>query len=162
MVSNAGRAVSKGFELGLKARPCTGFFLYANYGFADARFKGNSSGELDYMNNHIPFAPQSTLSVGGSMSYDFKKKTILDRITLDTNFTGIGNIYWSEANDKSQGFYGVLNAHLALEKNIFKLEFWAKNILDRDYNTFLFDSFGSDFAQKGKPARFGASLKVSL
>ncbi len=171
MVSNAGKAVSKGFELGLKARPCNGFYLYANYGFADARFKdyeieqsdraGNKT-TISYNDNHIPFAPGSTFSVGGSLSYDFKKKTILDRLTLDTNFAGIGKVYWTEDNSLSQGFYGTLNAHLALEKSIFTIEFWSKNILDRDYDTFLFESLGDHFAQKGKPARWGASLKISL
>ncbi|MDH6310714.1 iron complex outermembrane receptor protein [Dysgonomonas sp. PFB1-18] len=168
MVSNAGKAVSKGFEVGLKARPCNGFYLYANYGFADARFKDylvkDGEGDIveNYTNNHIPFAPGFTFSVGGSISYDFKHKTILDRFTFDTNFSGVGKIYWAEDNEMSQGFYGTLNAHLALEKSIFTLEFWGKNILDRDYNAFLFESMGSYYAQKSKPARWGASLKIKL
>lgn len=171
MVSNAGKAASKGFELGLKVRPCSGFYLYANYGLADARFKdyeieqtdraGNKT-TVSYKNNRIPFAPGSTFSVGGSISYDFKKKTILDRLTLDTNFAGVGKVYWTEDNSLSQGFYGTLNTHLALEKSIFTIEFWGKNILDRDYDTFLFESLGDHFAQKGKPARWGASLKINL
>ncbi|MFT4223734.1 TonB-dependent receptor [Dysgonomonas sp.] len=171
MVSNAGKAVSKGFELGLKVRPCNGFYLYANYGLADARFKdyrieqtdraGNNT-TISYKNNHIPFAPGSTFSVGGSISYDFKKKTILDRLTLDTNFAGIGKVYWTEDNSLSQGFYGTLNAHLAFEKSVFTIELWGKNILDRDYDTFLFESLGDHFAQKGKPARWGASLKINF
>lgn len=171
MVSNAGKAVSKGFELGLKTRPCNGFYLYANYGFADARFKdyeiqktdsrGNKT-EISYTNNHIPFAPSSTFSVGGSISYNLKHNAILDRITFDSNFAGIGKVYWAEDNAMSQGFYGTLNAHLALDKNMFTLEVWGKNILDRDYNTFLFESMGDYFAQKGKPMRWGASLKIKL
>ncbi len=168
MVSNAGKAVSKGFEVGLKARPCNGFYLYANYGFADARFKDylakDGDGKIvnNYTDNHIPFAPGSTFSVGGSISYDFKHKTILDRFTFDTNFAGIGKTYWAEDNEMSQGFYGTLNAHLALEKSIFTLEFWGKNILDRDYDAFLFEFMGSYYAQKSKPARWGASLKIKL
>lgn len=171
MVSNAGKAVSKGFELGLKARPCNGFYLYANYGLADARFKDYEIEQTDrvgnktivsYENNHIPFAPGSTFSLGGSVSYNFKKKTILDRLTLDTNFAGVGKVYWTEDNSLSQGFYGTLNAHLALAKSIFTIEFWGKNILDRDYNTFLFESLSDHFAQRGKPARWGASLKINL
>lgn len=168
MVSNAGKAESKGFEIGLKARPCKGFYLYANYGLADATFKDNkvrnSAGEVvkDYTGNHIPFAPGSTFSIGGSISYDFKQNTLLDRITFDTNFAGIGKTYWAEDNVMSQGFYGTLNANLTLEKNIFSLEFWGKNILDRDYNTFLFGSDSKYFAQKGKPMRWGASLIIKL
>lgn len=168
MVSNAGKAESKGFEIGLKARPCKGFYLYANYGLADATFKDykvkNNDGEIvnDYTGNHIPFAPGSTFSIGGSISCDVKNSPVLDRFTFDTNFAGIGKTYWAEDNEMSQGFYGTLNAHLALEKNIFTLEIWGKNILDRDYNTFLFESDSKYFAQKGKPMRWGASLIIKL
>lgn len=168
MVSNAGKAESKGLEVGIKARPCNGFYLYASYGLADATFKDykvrDKEGTVihDYTGNHIPFAPSSTFSIGGSISYDFKHNTILDKITFDTNFAGVGKVYWAEDNNMSQGFYGTLNAHLALDKNIFTLEVWGKNILDRDYNTFLFESMGDYFAQKGKPMRWGASLKIAL
>ncbi|MBD8387979.1 TonB-dependent receptor [Dysgonomonas sp. BGC7] len=168
MISNAGKAVSKGFELGLKARPCSGFYLYANYGYADARFKDyqtsatNDKDAVNYTNNHIPFAPESTFSVGGSISANFKKKLIIDRFTFDTNYAGIGRVFWAENNEMSQGFYGTLNASLSLEKNIFELEFWGKNILDRDYNAFLFESMSNYYVQKGKPMRWGASLKIKL
>lgn len=168
MINNAGKAESKGFEVGLKVRPCKGFYLYANYGFVDATFKDyaerDSDGKIinDYTGNHIPFAPGSTFSVGGSITYDLKKNTILDRLTFDTNFAGIGKTYWAENNEMAQGFYGTLNAHLALDKDIFTLEFWGKNILDRDYDTFLFESDSKYFAQKGKPMRWGASFKIRL
>ncbi|MDU1891952.1 MAG: TonB-dependent receptor [Dysgonomonas sp.] len=168
LVSNAGKAISKGFEVGLKTRPCNGFYLYTNYGFADAEFKDNKIRDKDggiindYTGNQIPFAPRYTFSIGGSISYDLKNSKILDRVTFDTNFAGIGKVYWAEDNMMSQGFYGTLNAHLALDKNIFTLEVWGKNILDRDYNTFLFESMGDYFAQKGKPMRWGASLKIKL
>lgn len=173
-ITNAGDATSKGFELGLKARPCKGFFLYANYGFTDARFKNYITQtkiriegkekviDLDYSGNRIPFAPRSTFSVGGSITYDLKNNTILDRLTLDTNFAGAGRIYWAEDNVMSQGFYGTLNSRLALEKNMFTLEFWGQNILDRTYNAFVFESMGTYFGQQGNPARWGASLKIKL
>lgn len=167
MVTNAGKAESKGFEVGLKFRPCNGFYLYGNYGLADATFKDyvvdNSNKEKDdYTGNHIPYAPGSTFSVGGSITYDFKNKTIFDRFTLDANFAGVGKTYWFEDNSKLQGFYGTLNAHAALDKGVFTIELWGKNILDRDYYTFLFESGSKYYGQLGKPARFGASLKIRL
>ncbi|WP_108823003.1 TonB-dependent receptor [Dysgonomonas sp. Marseille-P4361] len=163
-VSNAGEAVSKGFELGLKARPCKGFYLYGSYGLVDAVFKNyvDETAKKDYTGNHIPFAPSSTFSVGGSISYDLKKNPVLDRFTFDANYIGVGDIYWKEDNLMKQGFYGTLNARLALEKSIFTLEFFGKNILDRDYHTFLFDSDNKYFGQKGKPMRWGAALKIEL
>jgi outer membrane receptor protein involved in Fe transport len=158
MTANAGKAVSKGFELGLKARPCTGFYLYANYGFSDARFKSREYN----MNRYISFAPRSTLSSGANMSYGFKRSSLLDRVVLDVNFAGAGTIYWTESNDKSQGFYGTTNARLSFEKNLLSLECWGKNIFDRDYQAFYFESMGNSFIQKGKPAQWGITLRLKI
>jgi outer membrane receptor protein involved in Fe transport len=158
MTDNAGKAVSKGVELGLKARPCSGFYLYANYGFADAKFKSH---EYNF-NKYVSFAPRSTMSVGGNISYNFKKKTILDRVTFDANFAGAGKIYWTEDNAQSQGFYGTTNARLLFEKNIFGLEFWGKNIFDRNYDAFYFESMGNSFVQKGRPVQIGATLRLKM
>lgn len=162
ITTNAGKAVSKGFELGMKMKPCNGFYLYANYGLADARFKDYKDKDKDYFNKFISFAPRQTASFGGNVSYEFKRKTILDRIMLDANFSGAGHIYWTENNDKGQPFYGTLNARLAIEKGAFGVEFWGKNILDRDYQSFYFELMGKSFIQKGNPAQWGATLRVKL
>ena len=167
MVANAGKAVSKGFEVGLKARPCNGFYLYSNYGFSDARFKDYTTEDkegntLDYSDNYIPFAPRYTLSIGGNVSYDLKRCPFIDRMVLDANFTQIGRVYWSEENNMHEGSYHTVDARLAFEKSLITLEFWGKNIFDKDYNSFLFESSGNHFAQKGKPARWGASLKMQF
>ncbi|MDR1810180.1 MAG: TonB-dependent receptor [Prevotella sp.] len=158
MTDNAGKAVSKGFELGLKARPCSGFYLYANYGFSDAKFKSH---EYNF-NKYISFAPRTTLSFGGNVSYNFKRNTLLDRIVFDANFAGAGRIYWTEDNAQSQGFYGTANARLSFEKSIFGIELWGKNIFDRDYQAFYFESMGNSFIQKGKPAQWGATLRMKI
>lgn len=162
ITTNAGKAVSQGVELGMKLRPCNGFFLYANYGFADARFKDYKDDKGNYFNNHIPFAPKQTLSFGGTISYNFRNTNLLDRITFDSYFSGAGKIYWTEVNDKGQSFYGTVNARMAVEKGPFELEFWGKNIFDREYNAFYFELMNNSFIQKGKPSRWGATLRVKL
>ncbi len=158
MTTNAGKAVSKGFELGLKARPCTGFFLYANYGFADAKFKSKEY----YMNKYISFAPRSTVSLGTNISYNLRRCPAIDRIVFDVNYTGVGKIYWTETNDKSQSYYANVNARIGFEKNIFGIEFWGKNIFDKDYQAFYFESMGNSFVQKGKPAQWGATVRMRM
>lgn len=162
ITTNAGKAVSKGFEIGLKARPCNGFYLYANYGFSDAKFKDYKDDQNDYTNSYIPFAPRQTVSLGGNVSYNFKNKTILDCITFDANFSGVGKIYWNESNLQQQSFYGTVNARLAIEKGIFSLEFWGRNIFDRKYDAFYFELMGNSFVQQGKPDQWGATLRVRL
>ncbi len=171
IVANGGKARSRGFELGMKARPCEGFYLYANYGFVDAKFReyitdgldeNGKKVNVDYSDNRIPFAPRSTFSVGGNVSYDVKRCPVVDRISLDMNYSGVGEVYWNEANSMSQGYYGTFNATLGLEKGAFSLNVWGKNIFDREYNTFVFESGKQYFGQLGKPARWGASLTVKL
>lgn len=170
-IANGGKAASKGFELGVKARPCTGVFLYANYGFSDAKLRDYETVEkgddgawtnVNYSNNYIPFAPRSTYSFGGNISYDVKSCSLIDKAILDVNYAGVGKIYWNEANSLSQGSYGTLNAQISFEKSIFTLEFWGKNLLDRKYDTFLFKAANGLFAQQNKPARWGTSIKIRL
>lgn len=160
ITTNAGKAVSKGLELGLKMKPCNGFYLYANYGFSDARFKDYKDGDKDYFNKHIPFAPQQTVSFGGNVVYKFKRCPFLDQFEFDANFSGAGRIYWNEANTQSQSFYGTTNAKAVFEKGIFGFEAWGKNILNRDYRSFYFTSMGRSFVQKGNPSQWGGTIRL--
>lgn len=180
MVTNAGKAKSMGGELSLKVRPCSGFFLYANYGYADAEFrnhkfddpdaKPNEDGEIpqiDYSGNRIPFAPRSTFSLGAVVDINLKNKNLfLDEIAIDNSFNALGSIYWNESNTMKQNFYGTWNAKIEFTKGPATLEFWGKNILDRRYKAFVFDSGKGDdiryYGQKGLPAEFGAALRVSF
>ena len=77
-------------------------------------------------------------------------------------YTGLGKIYWNEANDIAQNFYSLVNAKIGVTKGVFGLDIWAKNLFDTRYNAFYFDSSGSKFFQIGRPVEFGATLKVEL
>lgn len=162
IIANGGKAISKGFELELKARPCSGFFLYSSYGFADAKLKSYVTDGGDYSNNYIPFAPRYTFTVGGNIAYETKRCSFIDKVILDLNFVGAGKMYWNEANTNYQGFYGVANLQLGFQKDIFGFDIWGKNILDRSYNTFVFESMDKFYGQAAKPARWGASFKITL
>lgn len=177
MIVNGGKAKSLGGELSVKVRPCNGFFLYVNYGYADAKFRDYKTKELvnsttegeevDYSGNHIPFAPRSTFSIGGIVDIDLDgKNCFVDKITIDNNFNALGSIYWNESNTLKQDFYGTWNAKIEFTKGPATLEFWGKNILDRSYNAFVFDSGRGEnnrlYGQKGLPAEFGTALRVSF
>lgn len=181
LITNGGRADSKGAELSLKFRPCTGFFVYGNYGFADAKFKdyktsvkefNSTTGkeeiiDVDYSGNYIPFAPRATYSFGMTAEFDIKNKDLfIDNLSIDTNYNGIGKIRWNESNTKSQNFYGFWNAKIQFMKNNFGLELWGKNMLNRKYNTFVFDSGTKEnlqyYGQRGLPSEFGVSMKWNM
>ena len=67
-------------------------------------------------------------------------------------------LFRSEENDVSQKFYGTLNANLSLKKGKAYMDIWGRNLYNKDYATFYFESMGNGFMQKGAPIHFGLSL----
>ncbi len=169
MITNAGEVTSKGMEVSLQTYLGKGFSLDVNYGYANATFEnytdsvkvGNSVEEVDYKGNFVPYAPQNTLCLNGTYTHLFNN-AFIDHITANVQYMGTGKIYWDEANSLFQQFYHTVNAKVGLVKNNFELEIWGKNLLNTDYNTFYFESFGNRFFQKGKPLQCGVTLKVEL
>lgn len=169
MITNAGEVTSKGIEFSLQTNLGKGFGLDINYGYAHATFEnytdsvkvGNSVEEVDYKGNFVPYAPQNTLCLNGTYTHLFNN-VFIDHITANVQYMGTGKIYWDEANSLYQQFYHTVNAKVGLVKNNFELEIWGKNLLNTNYNTFYFESFGDRFFQKGKPLQCGVTLKVEL
>ncbi|MDO5665097.1 MAG: TonB-dependent receptor [Bacteroidia bacterium] len=174
-ITNAGKSESKGVELSMRYNPTDNFTLFAEYGFADAKFKNyqtekienGKTVQVDYSGNYIPFAPQHTFSIGASYVYNFKRGLFIDRLIANIQYTGAGKIYWTEDNSVYQPFYGLTNASLTVEKNSFALELWGKNIFDKKYNSFYFrasDMTGKEnaYLQRGYPVRFGATVRYTI
>jgi outer membrane receptor protein involved in Fe transport len=174
VVTNAGKSSSKGFELSLKYNPMDNLSLFADYGFADARFRDyDISEEEDYSGNHIPFAPRHTVSLGASYVHHFGYGSFIDRLVGNIQYAGAGRIYWTESNEDYEGnelyqpFYGVTNTSLSAEKGAFSLELWAKNIFSTKFNSFYFEA--SDMAgevnpivQRSNPTLFGTTLRYTF
>ncbi|MDR0333472.1 MAG: TonB-dependent receptor [Dysgonamonadaceae bacterium] len=174
IITNAGKSTSQGVELGLRYAPASNFSLFGEYGFANARFdKYETTGaddegkpiKIDYSGNHIPFAPQHTLSVGANYIHRFARGAFIDRFIGNLSYNGIGKIYWTESNNVYQPFYGITSASIAAEKGIFGLELWTKNLFNTQYNAFFVEV--SDMAgkvnpivQRGIPTRVGATLRM--
>ncbi|MDR2815084.1 MAG: TonB-dependent receptor [Proteiniphilum sp.] len=174
-IANAGKSESKGFELSLKYVPVDNVSLYADYGFADARFVNYKIMEADYSGNHVPFAPQHTLSLGAGYVCRLPYGSFIDRLTGNIQYRGIGKIYWTESNRDYykkgklyQPFYGITNAGLSAEKGAFGLECWVENLFNTKYNSFLFEATDmttgetSAFVQRGYSTRFGATLRYAF
>ena len=174
VITNAGQVVSKGIELSFDANLGGGFSAGFNYGYASATFfnytdtlktynplngKAIYTG-VDYKGKYVPYAPQNTVSFIGTYEHLFKH-SIIDRLLATVQYTGIGKIYWNEANTVSQDFYSLVNAKVGATKGAFGLELWAKNLFNTEYNAFYFSSGGS-FGQSGRPMQLGATLKVEF
>ena len=158
---NAARSESYGTELSL-----TGFYenfsVNLAYGYAHATFREykEETGDkvTDFKGKFVPFAPRHTFSASTAQRIDFER--VIDRLTIGLQYIGAGKIYFTEANDISQAYYGLVNADVTAEKGIFSLSLWAKNITDTRYNLFAFYSLNEVFAQQGTPAQVGITARV--
>ena len=164
---NAGKSHSYGAEASLRAALTTAFTVNASYGYTYATFKEYATNvkvdgetkEISYNGNYVPFVPKHTLSLGGQYIFRINPGHWLDRIQVNANYTGAGRIYWTEQNDVSQSFYGILNGRLSLQKGNGQIDFWVRNVLDKDYAAFYFESMGNGFMQKGRPIQAGIELR---
>ena len=157
MLANVGKAVNKGFEIGLNAKLLTGLYTGINYGYTHAMFKDYSDEKTDYSGKYLPYVPQQTLSIYGSFTKKFHNQWI-DQFNCYAQYNGSGKIYWTENNDIAQQFYGLLNLKAGVSKGICSLHIWTKNALDKRYNAFYFESMGNAFLQQGKPFTIGVDL----
>ena len=167
IITNAGRSTSKGVELGLRYSPTNNLSLHGEYGFANARFRRNDVGDEDFSGNRIPFAPQHTLSVGVNYVHRFVHGAFIDRLVGNVRYTGVGRIYWNEANSVYQPFYGVTNASIAAERGGFGLELWGQNIFNTTYNAFFVEvaDMGGNvnpLVQRSRPTRVGVTLRMMI
>ena len=157
MMSNAGKSRSKGAEVSMTWRVVDGLSLVGNYGYTNAKFVEFSDGVNDYAGNYLPYAPQHTASAGVSYRWAINRK-MLDALSINCSWQGMGKIYWNEANSLSQDFYSQLNASVELQKGPVSLSLWGRNLTNTDFYTFYFKSIGNSFYNHGKPCRVGITL----
>ncbi len=156
---NAGRSRSWGVEASLGANPVKNLDLRFDWGFTRAEFTEYFQSEsADYSGNKIPFVPEHTLSAAAS--YTVNCRRVLDRIVLSAQYNGQGAIYWDDDNKVRQPFYGLLDARVSFQRGIAQVDIWGRNITGTDYMSYYFEALGNHFAQRGKPARFGADLTL--
>ena len=149
---NAGESESFGMELSCSV----GEYLSVAYGYTQAKFNDYDDGTSNFTGNYVPFVPQHTLNVRAGYPVEWGRV----RMTLGADYTAAGRIYWTEANNASQDFYGTLGAHVAFDFRHIGINIWGRNLTDKDYDTFYFESLGHGLAQHGKPRQFGVDVMV--
>jgi outer membrane receptor protein involved in Fe transport len=162
-LENAGRSFNKGVELTLKTIPFCGYVTTISYGYTHAQFKSYvENEETNYNGNFLPYAPQHTVSVRFSKSYQLQNTDVLDRIRVSVLYTGNGKTYWDLDNEMSQKYYGLFNAKVSFIKDKFALNFYRKNVFNTQYVTYAYQAFGNPYVQLGRPSYFGASLTYNF
>ncbi len=177
--SNAGKSRSYGGEVSLLWNPVYGLDIVADYGYTDARFTRNLTQvsvvkdgkrvleDRDFKDKYVPFAPKHTLHLAASYGIDLSQNS---KLSFGVDYTGIGKIYFTEANDVSQNFYGLLGGRVTFSTGKKKssrsgyagleVSIWCSNILDKDYALFYFDSGNAGFMQRGRPSQAGVDLRL--
>ena len=159
-MANAGHSGSAGVEAQLSYK-IKGFSASASCGYTDARFIRYNDGQSDCSGNHIPYSPSNTMNIRAGYAFIFPSD-IVRSLTLSADLSGIGRIWWDEANILSQPFYLQIGADIQLSFKWFDLFFRGDNLTGSDFNVFYFKSVGNAFFQTGKPARFMAGISVEI
>lgn len=167
MTVNAGKSLSYGGETNIRVIITNALSLTASYGYTHATFTdyiGNEKNqrqevvEVDYKDKFVPMVPQNTFCLGGQYALKFKNKTFKNLI-FDAQYSGASRIYWTERNDFSQPFYGIVNAKVSTTIKNIQLDLWGRNLLNKSYNTFGFESMGMAYQQKSKPMQCGINIQ---
>ena len=157
---NAGESESYGVEANLVASLNRHLQLNASYGYTEATFVKYNAGEnKDYSGNYVPFVPRHTLNIGGSYAFHFPNSWA-ESLTLGANCAGAGKIYWTEANHVSQDFYATLNGYVSLKAKNVQVDLWGRNLTDKQYTTFYFESMGRGYEQHSKPLQVGVDVRL--
>lgn len=160
---NSGHSASKGSEVSVRLSPVNNLQLTAAYGYTHATFISNEDGNKG---NYVPFAPKHTLALTGNYTIEIKKSW-LDYIFINAEYAGRGKTFWTESNDVAQNFYGLLNGDLTFQKNNIDLSIWGKNLLNKRYQAFYFETMNAEnlkenngFMQLGRPITFGFDVTL--
>jgi len=160
-MENAGRSRSMGAEVAIRANITQDLNANISYGYTHATFREFHDGENDFSGNFVPLVPRNTFSAGA----DYTLRTnlsFLDNIVFRVQYNGLGKMYFTERNEISQNFYGILNGNISFQKGNFTLNGWIKNALNSEFKTFYFTSLDNHFVQRGRPRQFGVSAQFSF
>lgn len=170
-IVNAGRSRSLGGEVAVKAQCTENLAVMATYGYTYSTFRDyhdyDSDGKpVNCRGNRVPFMPDHTFNLDAA--YTIPLSTLGNgfftarSLTIGANYSGAGRIYWDELNTASQGFHSLLGARMSVEFSKMQLEVWGKNLTNKHYDTFWFESMNRGYAQHGRPLQIGVDLKFTL
>ena len=168
---NAGKSFSCGLEAALRGSLLNDHLTWnIGYGYTHAAFKeyetsakAGSADVISYKDNKVPFVPAHTYSAAVDYRLDTGCNSFRS-ITFGMNMNGQGRLYWDEANLYKRDGYVLFGAHVLADFGLCKLNVWARNIGNAEYQTFAFTSKATGqekfYAQFGN--RFQLGFDVNL
>lgn len=125
--TNAAEATSQGVETSLNLRVIDGFDIFAGLSYNKTQFDKYDGGITDYSGKNTTFAPEYNFNLGalyrtGSGYY------------FSGDVSGFGDMYLDSNNDYERPAYELVNLKLGYENETFDIYFYAKNLLDKEYD----------------------------
>ncbi len=160
ITTNAPRSRMWGAEAQIRFAPMSRLSFNLNYGYTNARFTNFIVNETNYANNRLPYAPAHTLFASSTYRQPLPFRVHTIEFTLSGR--GVGRIFWNEENSLSQPFYAQLSASVTAKTKLADFELWGENLTATKFDVFYFKSMGNNFLQRGKPIRFGLTLRFNF
>jgi len=162
-VDNAGESRSKGLEFEGQAAVTGWLELFASLGVLDTEIEEfiDPFG-TDTSGNELPFAPDSTWSLGFRTDGELLADT---RWTFAGDFTRIGSFFYDAGNLEGDAF-GLANLRLGVDGRNIGAAVWVRNLFDEEYELVAFQPSPIDpttfVGESGAPRVLGFSLSVHL
>jgi iron complex outermembrane receptor protein len=162
-VDNAGESESQGIELEAEAEITEGLDGFATFGLLDTEIEEYVDVfGTDTSGNELPFAPDSTWSVGLRYGGELASGA---RWTVAGDYGRWGS-YFYDAGNREGDSYGLANVRLGLDGRSFGLSFWLQNAFDEEYVPLAFQPSPVDpttfVGESGAPRVLGFSLSFHL
>jgi len=162
-VANAGESESRGLELEGRAEVTAGLDAFATLGVLDTEIEEfTDSFGTDTSGNELPFAPDSTWSLG------FESRGELPaggQWTFAGDYTRLGSFFYDAGNREGDAF-GLANLRVAFDAANYGVALWVRNLFDEEYEPVAFQPSPIDpttfVGESGAPRVLGFSLSVHL
>ncbi len=171
-----------GAELELLAKPVRALTLRGSLGYLDTKYVGDSAvlSGVDVSGNDLPFASKFTLSFGGDLTVGevgggnivasgevaYKSKFFYD-VFNDNQRPDPTGLYGADDRTDLVGSdgYALVNARLSYVHPRFAIGAFAKNVFDKEYYPFGYDTagaFGTVLLTPGTPRTYGVDATIKF
>jgi outer membrane receptor protein involved in Fe transport len=160
-LSNAAKGENMGLEAEADWLVNSNWRLFANIGLLRATFdEYNDPDGIDVSGRRQAHAPSYQFATGTEVY-------IGQSWTLRANVEGKDDFYFSDRHNAKSSAYALVNAGIEYTFDSWKINLWARNLLDKDYAVRGFGSFGNNpgkgyvtetYIQQGEPRIIGGTI----
>ncbi|MFT7685966.1 MAG: iron complex outermembrane receptor protein [Candidatus Azotimanducaceae bacterium] len=163
-LGNAAKGTNLGLEIESHWYLQDNYWISANLGLLNAKFNSfiNEFGE-DLSGRKQSQAPTYNYQLGLNWQQN--------QWSAALNLTGKDEFFFSDRHQLQSTQYNLLNTNFAYKSGRYQVSLWGRNLLNKDYTTRGFGSFGNDprknyvtepYVQFGEPRVVGISLSYGL